>query len=175
MSAVGWRRLLHASHAVATLVLLATGLLLQSPDLRARLVGGYGRELAQVHQGAAVVFAAIPLAALARAGRPLLRDARRRLGPPDPIGWKKIHIVSSLAGGLLLTVTGFVLWFDEAFPLVAADLALEGHAFLTWVFLVLLVIHLVAARRKIAGKVREAARGAPPPSGDPLQLPDDEA
>lgn len=174
MSAVGWRRLVHATHAAATLLLLATGLLLQSPDWRARLVGGYGRQIAEVHQWAGVAFVAIPLLALARAGRPLARDARRRLGPPDPVGWKKIHIVVSLVGGLLFGVTGFVLWFDRAFPLVLSDLGLEVHAVLTWVFVAMLLIHLVAARRKIAEKARGWTGGGEPVLDDPLQLPEDE-
>ena len=175
MSAVGWRRLVHATHAGATLVLLATGLLLQEPDWRARLVGGYGRELADIHEWVGVLFAAIPLMALLRAGRPLLRDARRRLGPPDPVGWEKTHIVVSLAGGLLLAATGVVLWFDRAFPLVLSDVALEVHAVLTWVFVAALLIHLVVARRKIASKIRDWRTGGGPRSDDPLQMPDDEA
>jgi cytochrome b subunit of formate dehydrogenase len=169
LSAVGWRRLVHATHALATLVLIGTGLLLQMPDWRARLVGGYGRQLAEIHEWAGAVFVAIPLLALTRAARPLLRDTRRRLGPPDPWSWKKLHIVLSLAGGLLLGTTGIVLWFDRAFPLVLLDLSLELHAVLTWVFLAMLAVHLVAARRKMAGKIREWSRGGAPRSDDPLQ------
>lgn len=170
MSPVGWRRLVHASHAAATVVLLASGVLLQAPDLRAWLLGGYGRELALVHEAAGVPFVLIPLVALARAARPLLRDARRRLGPPGPLGWRKLHIASTLVAAPLLAATGIVLWFDAPFPLAVSDLALEVHAALSWLLLALLAVHLAAARRKIAARARElVGRGAPPPDDpDPL-------
>lgn len=170
MSAVGWRRAVHASHAGTTLALLASGALLQWPDLRAGVLGGYGRELALAHEAAGVAFVLIPLAALARAGRALLRDARRRLGPPDPFGWRKLHIASTLVAAPLLGATGLVLWLDEPVPLAVVDAALELHAALSWLLLGLLAIHLVAARRKMAGRVREMlGRGTPPPDDpDPL-------
>lgn len=171
MSVVGWRRFLHATHAVATLLLLASGALLQAPDLRARLVGGYGQEISLVHRAAGVAFVLVPLVALARAGRSLARDARRRLGPPDPFSWKKLHIALSLVATPLLAVTGLLLWFDAGFPLAVVDLALEGHAVLAWLFLGMLVVHLVAARRKIVSWLREGRPQPSDDSGDPLELP----
>jgi len=151
-------------------VLLATGLLIQSPDWRARLLGGYGRELADLHEWAGALFVAIPLAALLRTGRPLLRDAQRRLGPPGPaVDWTKLHIGVSLVGGVLLGATGIVLWLDRAFPLVVADWALEIHVVLSTVFLATLPLHLVAARRKIASKLRGRAVGPTSGDGDPLE------
>ena len=43
MSPIGIRRALHHVYTVACIVLLATGALLAWPDLRAQVIGGYGR------------------------------------------------------------------------------------------------------------------------------------
>lgn len=172
LSAVGWRRLLHATLAGTTLLLLGSGFLLGDPDLRARLLGGYGREIAEVHEIAGALFVLVPLLALSTAGRPLARDARRRLAPPDPLSWRKLHLVLSLVATPLLGVTGLVLWWDAAAPLLAVvDLALGLHAALAWGFLAMLAIHLVAARRKLASRLRDlrGRRGRGDPSGDPLE------
>ena len=55
------------------LLLLASGLLLTEPDLRAKLVGGYGREIMEIHLWSGWVFLGAPLLALALAPHPLLR------------------------------------------------------------------------------------------------------
>ena len=155
------RRLLHMVHGVTTLVLLATGFLIQWPDLRALVVGGYGRELARYHLWFGWAFAAAPLLGLAAAGA-LLADLRERLGPPDPITWRKLHIVITGVGSALLTATGILLWgLDE--PLIVQDVALEIHIWATWVLTASLPIHLVVARRKIVERVRLLSGGEPPP------------
>ena len=43
------RRALHAAHALTSVLLIATGLLLGYPDLRSALVGGYGRQILDGH------------------------------------------------------------------------------------------------------------------------------
>jgi len=165
------RQLLHGLHVAASLVLLATGLLIEWPDLRARVIGGYGRQLATFHEWASVPFIVAPLLALLIAGRPLLRDLRRRLGPPDPVSWRKIHIVSTLGFGLLLVVSGLVLWVDPGvpIPLPLFDASVTVHVVATWVLLCSIPVHLFAARRKIVSRCRDLLRGQsePPfPFGD---------
>ena len=80
------RRALHAAHAGVSLLLLATGLLLGSPDLRARLLGGYGREVAQWHDLGAYAFLGVPAreltdahADLAALWGSIARELRERL------------------------------------------------------------------------------------------------
>jgi cytochrome b subunit of formate dehydrogenase len=159
------RQVLHVLHVLATLVLLATGLLIEWPDLRARVIGGYGRQLADIHEWASVVFIAAPLLALALAARPLLADLRRRLGPPDGVTWRKVHIVSTLGFGILLVVTGAVLWIDREvrMPLAVFDSCLWLHDAATWVLLASIPVHIFAARRKIVGRSLELLGRAPPP------------
>jgi cytochrome b subunit of formate dehydrogenase len=157
------RRLLHAAHVVATLVLLATGFLIQWPDLRAQVIGGYGRELAEVHVWMGWAFAAAPALALALASRPLLDDLGRRLGSQEPLSWRKAHVVITLVAGALLTLTGIALWVLGALPVALLDASLEVHIWATWVLAISLPVHLVVARRKIVERVRVALGGEPPP------------
>jgi len=149
------RRALHATHAVAALLLLGTGLLLEFPELRALSIGGYGGRIVAIHLWAGAAFAGIPLAALAFSYRGLVEDLRRRLGPPDPWGWRKSHIAGSLAAGVLLTLTGLILWRDTWFPVVVGDGSRWLHIGLTIVIALELPIHLVVARKKLRSRVRE--------------------
>lgn len=153
------RRGLHGAHAAAAVVLLATGVLLGVPDLRARLLGGYGREVAAGHDVGAYVFLAAPLLAFLLAARPLVRDLRRRLGPPDGPSWRKLHIVLSVALSACLSASGLVLWAGAAAPAIVYDGALEAHVAAAWALGVALPLHLVAARRKLAARLREILRG----------------
>jgi cytochrome b subunit of formate dehydrogenase len=146
------RRATHALHAVTSLALIATGLLMEFPDLRAWLVGGYGLQIANLHDWVGAAFIAAPGLALALAARPLARDLRRRLGPPDGVTWKKIHLLASLVAAALLTVTGALLWLG-GLPLAVEDAALEVHSILSWVLAGSIPLHLVAARRKIVDLV----------------------
>lgn len=147
------RRLLHAAHGVTALALLATGFLIQWPDLRAKVVGGYGRELAEIHLWFGWAFAAAPLLALGAVGA-LCADLRRRLGPPGPITWRKLHIVITGVMSVFLTATGIILWGFHELPLLVQDVSLEIHIWATWIVAASLPVHLVDARRKIAVRLR---------------------
>ena len=150
------RRALHAAHALTSLLLIATGLLLGYPDLRSALVGGYGRQILDGHLWISWVFLGAPVVAGAVAGRPLLRDLARRLGPPDPpLVWRKIHIVASLAMTILLGASGGVLWLDLDLPLPALDAALDLHVAATWLLAASIPVHLVLAWRKIVARTGE--------------------
>ena len=72
------RRALHAAHALTSVLLIATGLLLWDPDLRARFVGGYGREILEAHLWVGALLLGAPILAGLLAGRVLLRDLLRR-------------------------------------------------------------------------------------------------
>jgi len=145
---------LHLIYALAVLVKVASGLLLTEPDLRAKLVGGYGREIMDIHLWSGWVFLGAPLLALALAAHPLLRDLRWRLGQPNGITWRKIHIVVTLSAGIILSLTGVLLWLDLELPLAFSDLMLELHDVLIWVVIAALSVHLFAARHKILLRTR---------------------
>jgi cytochrome b subunit of formate dehydrogenase len=151
---VAIRRGLHAAHAVLTLVLAATGLMLAFPELRSAVTGGYGGLLVDLHLWGGVLFAVSPLLALAVARPHLVEELRRRLGPPDPWRWRKTHIVLSIALVAGLSVSGAAMWLDASLPTAAADLARFSHEVLTVVILVALPVHLVAARVALVQRVR---------------------
>ncbi len=155
MSPARIRRALHLVYALAVLVKVASGLLLTEPDLRAKLVGGYGREIMDIHLWSGWVFLGAPLLALALAARPLLRDLWRRLRWPAGITWRKIHIVATLSLGITLSLTGLLLWLDLDLPRGFTDLMLEVHDVLIWVVIAALSAHLLAARRKILARARQ--------------------
>lgn len=152
MTPAAIRRLLHNVHGLTTLALVVTGCLIQWPDLRALVVGGYGRELARLHLYFGWAFAAAPLLACGAAG-PLLADLRQRLGPPDPITWRKLHIVTTGIASALLSASGIILWYFDELPLLVQDISLEIHAWTAWIVTALLPVHLVVARRKIVQRL----------------------
>jgi cytochrome b subunit of formate dehydrogenase len=150
------RRSLHLIHALTTVLLIGTGLLISYPDLRGSLIGGYGREVLEWHVWVGWLFMGAPPLALALNARPLLRDLRRRLGPPDPVyAWRKIHIVTTLVLTFLVGASGVVLWLDLDLPLAFIDAMLEIHIVITWVLLVSIPIHVALAWRKTVARTRE--------------------
>jgi cytochrome b subunit of formate dehydrogenase len=175
MSPLTTRRLLHAVHGVTTLVLLATGFLIQWPDLRARLVGGYGRELADVHVWMGWAFVAAPVLALPLAARPLLADLRRRLHRQEPLSWRKAHVAITLAACAVLTLSGIALWVPLSLPVGLLDASVEAHVWATWAVTLSLPVHLVVARRKIAERVRVLLGGEPPPLFEFADDPDEKS
>lgn len=150
------RRSFHTAHASVSLLLIATGLFLWDPDLRAQLVGGYGREILDAHLWLGVGLLGVPILAGLLAARPLLRDLVRRLGPPDPpYAWAKLHIVASAVVTSLLGGSGLLLWFDLDLSPATLDLATELHLALTWLLIASIPVHLVMARRKVVSRARE--------------------
>lgn len=156
------RRGLHGVHALATLALLATGLLLWSPELRGRAVGGYGRSILEIHLWTGLAFLAAPGLALLLAGRALLADARRRLAPPGLAPWRAFHLALTLAAGALLGASGLVLGFDTGVPLAVWDAARASHLWATWAMAAALPVHLVLAARALVSRYRLRRAGPPP-------------
>lgn len=155
MSPATVRHALHATHAVATLALLGTGLLLEFPELRARSVGGYGRRIVEIHLWAGAAYAALPLAALALPHRELFAELRGRLGPPALGSWRKGNMAALLLASILLALTGLILWRDGWFPLVVGDVSRSLHVALTIVVVVALPIHVLAVRKKLGVRARK--------------------
>jgi len=153
-SPVAVRRSLHHIYAVSAIALMATGIFLTLPDLRARLIGGYGRQILDIHLWAGWIFLAAPPLALAAAARPLLADLRERLADDEGLSWRRIHIASSLTAGFLLGLTGIVMWWDPKIPRTLGDLVSNTHEILSWVVIAELGGHVVMARRKIVERTR---------------------
>jgi cytochrome b subunit of formate dehydrogenase len=167
MSLVGVRRSLHIGHAIMVVLLVLSGLLLGYPDWRARMIGGYGREILDVHMWVGWAFLALPVLALAIAARGLTRDLTRRLGPPDPPwAWPKLNIVTSLLFSTLLVVTGVLLWVEADLPLWLLDTSLDVHIVLTWVLVVSVPLHTFMARKRIVTRTREILGIGPQPELD---------
>lgn len=148
-SSVTVRHTLHHVYAFSAILLMLTGLLLTLPDLRARLIGGYGREILDVHLWAGWIFLAAPLLALALAWRLLLAHLRERWSARPGLWWRRIHLASVLGAGLGLGGSGVVLWWDPGLPRSAADMVADTHEILSWFVIFELGAHLIAARRKI--------------------------
>lgn len=146
-----------------SLVLIATGLVIEFPDLRARLIGGYGMQILQYHLWLGWAFMAAPALALALAGRPLLRHLRGLLGFPRGITWRKAIAVANLASAILVGASGIPLWLDRSLPLAVVDVSLEIHIAFTWVCLALIPPHLFLARHKIATRLLQWIGRAPEP------------
>ena len=158
------RRWLHHVQAVAVLALLASGWMIGDPDLRGRLVGGYGREILRVHLWVGWVLLAAPVLALTLAARPLLRDAARRLGPPDPFwAWRKVHLAATTALSAALCASGVLLWADVELPRGWLDATLAVHLSATWALAASIPLHLFMARGKIAARAGELLGRSPPP------------
>lgn len=158
------RRWLHHVQAIAVIVLLATGWMIGDPDLRGRFVGGYGREILEAHLWVGLVLLAAPVLALGMAAGPLLGDAARRLGPPDPVwAWRKVHLSTTAALSLALSASGVLLWADLELPRGWLDTNLTIHLFATWVLAASIPLHLFKARRKIAARAGELLGRTPPP------------
>jgi len=168
MSAYYVRRLLHTVHAVTSLLLIGTGVLIHWPELRLEVLGGYGLALASLHEWTGLVFIVAPLLSLGLVARPLVRDLGARLGPPDPPSWRKLHIVLTLLLSAVLTVSGVALWLQAHLPARLADLALDAHVWMSWALAISIPLHLVAARRKIVEIVAVWLRLRPPPEIDPF-------
>lgn len=157
------RRGLHAAHAVMALALLATGLLILWPELRSRTLGGYGREVGEIHIYLGLAFAIAPLLAWLLAPRGLLANLWEQI---DASGlrsrWRRTHIVVSIIASPALTLSGLVLWLGDDLPIVVWDGADLVHVVCHWVVTISLPLHVVVARRKIAERVRLMLGGEPP-------------
>lgn len=160
------RRALHTVHAGSSLFLIGTGVLIHWPELRLRLVGGYGLTIASIHEWLGFAFIAAPLLSLGLAARPLFRDLRSRLGPPDPATWRNLHIVLTLVMSALLSLSGVALWRQARLSVSVADLSLELHIWSSWAIAISIPIHLLAARRKIVEIVAVRLGLRPPPEMD---------
>ncbi len=156
MTATGVRRALHSSNALAFFALFGSGLLLQLPDLRAWLIGGYGREIEQVHLWLSLWFVAAPALALGLLGRSCWRQNWRALRSPlAATRWRSAYTAATVLLSAALVVSGLLLWVGLDLPLSWIDASLEIHLAATWLLAASVLVHLIAARRGIAARTRQ--------------------
>ncbi|MFN8544950.1 MAG: hypothetical protein U0807_12220 [Candidatus Binatia bacterium] len=145
---------LHTAHAAATVALLVTGFLIEFPEARARLVGGFGPQISAAHDWTGVAFMVAPLLALLIARRALFQP-KEADGAGALLFWRRLHVVGSLGAGLLVSVTGMALWIADMLPTRLADGTALVHVGLAWLFAGALVAHLVAV---MLGRLAAVAR-----------------
>ena len=146
------RHALHHTYAITAIVLMITGVFLTLPDVRGRLLGGYGRETLQVHLWAGWVFLAVPPLALLLARSGLVAALRERL--TEGRLWHRFHMASVLIAGFLLGLTGVVLWLDIELSRTLSDLTSNVHEWLSWFVIAELGVHVVVAWRKTYERTR---------------------
>ena len=163
------RHALHHLYAAAAITLMTTGVFLTLPDLRARLIGGYGRQILEIHLWAGWLYLAAPPVALGLAPRGLLAALSERLGRSDGRTWRRFHMASVLVGGFLLGTTGVILWWDPKLPGAVGDLVSNIHEIMSWFVIAELGVHLVASRRKTFERARGLLGLGGPRGTDPEQ------
>lgn len=146
------RHALHHVYAATAIVLMITGVFLTLPDLRARMIGGYGREILDLHLWAGWLLLAAPPLALLLGRRDLLAALRERL--TDGRAWRRFHMASVLIAGFVLAATGIALWLDLELSRALADLVSNTHELLSWFVIAELGAHVVVARRKTFERAR---------------------
>lgn len=135
------RPLLHTAHLFSFVALLATGLLLLLPELRASITGGYSLVIRQVHLWGGIAFALLPLAIILAFGP---RAIFARPIAKGPIGlWKAAHLLLTFGMGGVFTVTGVAIWGREAISESLVDLSHSVHDGLTYPAALLATAHLL--------------------------------
>jgi len=135
------RPLLHTVHLLTFVVLLATGLLLFIPDLRAAATGGYSLFIREAHLWVGVAFLVLPLLVIIRYGTRSILVAPADLTLRTRL--KGLHLVVTVLLAALLTLSGFALWADSFMPDAVLDASRSLHDWLTYAAIFLLAIHIL--------------------------------
>lgn len=136
------RPLLHTVHLLTFAILLGTGLLIFLPALREIVTGGYSLWIRAVHRWGGVAFVALPALVIARSGLRALAPERDGTAALRVL-LRGAHVAVTVAMGLVLTVTGFVVWGKRTFSEEIVDASLSVHGWLTYAAMVLVALHLV--------------------------------
>ncbi len=141
MSSALARPLLHTVHSVTFLALLATGLLLFMPGLRAAVTGGYSLVISEAHRWGGVAFVALPGLVILRYG------VRAVFAAPEQrtlrSSWQGAHVAVMVLLSCVFAFTGFVLWAQDRFPELLVEGSFATHEWLTYAAIAFLALHLV--------------------------------
>jgi cytochrome b subunit of formate dehydrogenase len=134
------RPLLHMVHLLTFAALLATGLLLFVPALRALVTGGYSLLIREVHCWGGIAFAGLPVFVLIRFG------PRAVLFPSAPKSgralWQATHVAITVFMGLVFTVSGFAIWAKRSVPENFVEVSRSLHEWFTYAAVILVILHL---------------------------------
>ncbi len=145
---------LHFCYSLVAVALLATGLLIHLPDLRAWTVGGYGRTIASLHEWGGVVMLVLPAIALLMGPKAASETMWIRSYRRANLRLHSINLWFTLVSGVIFIVSGFILWFLRYFPDVVVDVSVELHVIFTYALMVVVPLHIVVSRERLALNLR---------------------
>ena len=144
----GSYRRLHATYALVVFVLVATGLPIQFPDLRARLIGGYGRSIATVHEWAGAAMLVVPALVLVAAPRRALNTVAFLSYRTANLRLHAVNLWFTLIAGAGFVVSGFLLWAQASLPDSVLDASAGVHRGLSYVLYVMVPVHIIVGRKR---------------------------
>ncbi len=146
---------LHLGYSLVAIALLATGLLIQLPDWRGYFIGGYGRQLATIHEWVGVAMLVLPLFSLLRRPAATRLALRIRSYKREHLRLHAVNLWFTVLSGVVFIVTGFIMWFQGSLPDSIVDVSIELHVIFTYALLVVIPIHLITSfRRSVTAVVR---------------------
>jgi len=150
-------RWVHAIYAVIVTVLIASAIPIQFPDLRASLIGGYGRSFATVHEWAGVAMLTLPVIVFGATPRRALETIWIRSYRRDHLRWHAINLWFTLVSGLLFIVSGFLMWFPGRLSDAVVDTAADVHSTFSYVLYIMVPLHLIIASKRTWQVLRDWA------------------
>lgn len=152
------RPVLHTLHMLTFVILLATGVLMISPELRTAFTGGYSLVIRRAHLWSGVAFAVLPGIVVFPLG---MRNVF--VAPADRTArtfWQGLHLAITILIGAVFTATGFAIWEEGLVSEPLADFSRSTHNWLTWVAAGLLGLHLIEVGvAALVARVRAGSSG----------------
>ena len=154
----GW---LHILYAILAFILTVSGLLITFPDIRSKLIGGYGRYLSDIHVWVGWMIILLPIPVFLLTPKPMIDYSKRKLSLKSPFRWAKVNLSFTMISAIIFSVTGILIWVDNGsmgidvqIPFIVVDIAIKIHNYLTWILIAAVLLHLFFARRVIWAKTK---------------------
>ncbi len=144
----------HFLYATVVFVLVATGLLIQYPDWRARLIGGYGQTVAWWHEWAGVAMLVVPLLAFALGPAEAWETIQLRSWRLEKLAIHAINLWFTIVSGAVFVVTGFLLWFQRGLPDPVIDWSYTLHDVFSYALYVMIPLHVLASLGRTVRNLR---------------------
>ncbi|MFQ5352002.1 MAG: cytochrome b/b6 domain-containing protein [Candidatus Binatia bacterium] len=144
---------LHLWYSAVVLVLIFSGLPIQFPDLRAKLIGGYGSSIAAVHEWTGVAMTVLPVLAFAVAPSRAFETIRLRSWRRDDFGLHAVNLWFTLVSGAVFIISGLLMWFPASMSDAVLDVSAELHRAFAYVLYAAVPLHLISSRVRIVASV----------------------
>ncbi len=144
---------LHLYYSLVVLVVILSGLPIQFPDLRARLIGGYGSSIAAVHEWTGLVMGVLPVLAFAMAPAKALETIRVRSWRRDDFRLHAINLWFTLASGAVFFISGLLMWFPASMSDAVLDVSADLHRAFAYALYAAIPLHLLSSRVRIVASV----------------------